>query len=132
MVSALKMVARASQMQVVNKIASTYATLKQERRWVCDIFSVSLTLTLSFSFSRIHMDGGDQITKPQSHQMIKIKIKGDCETSIPKRESSAVAPIEEQREVVLTKLLHAMPPSDPNLFAMLKSLWRKMDAAALL
>ncbi|KAG5028501.1 hypothetical protein JHK87_012015 [Glycine soja] len=78
------------------------------------------------------MDGGDQITKPQSHQMIKIKIKGDCETSIPKRESSAVAPIEEQREVVLTKLLHAMPPPDPNLFAMLKSLWRKMDAAALL
>ncbi|KAG4999221.1 hypothetical protein JHK82_020395 [Glycine max] len=54
------------------------------------------------------------------------------ETSIPERESSAAARIKEQREAALAELLRATPPPDPDLSATLKSLWRKMDAAALL
>ncbi|KAG5030181.1 hypothetical protein JHK87_013695 [Glycine soja] len=53
------------------------------------------------------------------------------ETSIPERESAAAARIEEQREAALADLRATHPP-DPDLSATLKSLWRKMDAPALL
>ncbi|TKY60901.1 FRIGIDA protein 4a [Spatholobus suberectus] len=54
------------------------------------------------------------------------------ETYIPARESAAAARIEEQKEAALAELRNPPPAADPELSAALKSLSRKMDAAALL
>lgn len=52
------------------------------------------------------------------------------ENSIPERESSAAARIDEQKEAALAALRNPNPPS--NIAAALKSLSRKMDAESLL
>lgn len=53
------------------------------------------------------------------------------EASIPERESAAAARIEDQKEAALAELRSTAPP-EPDLSASLRSLSRKMDAAALL
>lgn len=54
------------------------------------------------------------------------------ENSIPERESSAAARIDEQKEAALADLCNSVPMSTLNISDALKSLSRKMDASALL
>ncbi|RDX70941.1 FRIGIDA-like protein 4a, partial [Mucuna pruriens] len=97
----------------------------------------NLFTTLSAHFSSLQRSVADKSqsldSKLQSLQSLSeetLESLRHREASIPARESAAAARIEEQREAALAEL-RAAAPADPELSATLKSLSRKMDAAAL-
>ncbi|KAK7398939.1 hypothetical protein VNO78_10113 [Psophocarpus tetragonolobus] len=99
----------------------------------CELFTALSThfSSLQHSVTEKSQSIDEKLQSLQSHSRETLDSLHHRETSIPERESAAAARIQDQKDAALADL-RSSPPPDPQLSVTLKSLWRKMDAAALL